>query len=149
MNSQTYQQNTIQIDIVALLKKALIQWRAIIIFAVILGLLVSGLKYIKDLSSYKAALALSKDETSSDDIIKKSGLTVDEQDAVQLAVSQKKQIESQSEYLSDSLYMNLDPMNLRQLSLLYFIKAKGGSDAADLLTVYKEELLSDSSGLWY
>ena len=145
MNSQTYQQNTIQIDIVALLKKALIQWRAIIIFAVILGLLVSGLKYIKDLSSYKAALALSKDETSSDDIIKKSGLTVDEQDAVQLAVSQKKQIESQSEYLSDSLYMNLDPMNLRQLSLLYFIKAKGGSDAADILTVYKEKLLSDSS----
>lgn len=145
MNSQTYQQNTIQIDIAALLKKALIQWRAIIIFAVILGLLVSGLKYIKDLSSYKAALALSKDETSSDDIIKKSGLTVDEQDAVQLAVSQKKQIESQSEYLSDSLYMNLDPMNLKQLSLLYFIKAKGGSDAADLLTVYKEELLSDSS----
>ena len=71
MNSQTYQQNTIQIDIAALLKKALIQWRAIIIFAVILGLLVSGLKYIKDLSSYKAALALSKDETSSDDIIKK------------------------------------------------------------------------------
>lgn len=74
MNSQTYQQNTIQIDIVALLKKALIQWRAIIIFAVILGLLVSGLKYIKDLSSYKAALALSKDETSSDDIIKKVDL---------------------------------------------------------------------------
>lgn len=145
MNSQTYQQNTIQIDIAALLKKALIQWRAIIIFAIILGLLASGLKYIKDLSSYKAALALSKDETSSDDIIKKSGLTVDEQDAVQLAVSQKKQIESQSEYLSDSLYMNLNPMNLKQLSLLYFIKAKNGSDAADLLTVYKEELLSDSS----
>ena len=145
MNSEINQQNTIQIDLVALLKKMLIQWRCILIFAIIFGLMISGLKYIKDQSAYKAAIVLSKDGTSGDDIIKKSGLTVDEQDAVQMAVSQKKQIEAQSDYLSESLYMNLDPRNIKQLSILYFIKAENGSDAADLLTVYSEKLLSNDS----
>lgn len=145
MNNQSYKQNIVEIDLLSLLKKAMIQWRAILVFALILGLAAGGIKYRKDIVAYRTALRLSRTETSSDDIIEHSHLSVDDQDAVQLAVSQKKQIESQSAYLADSYYMNLDPMNLKQLSLLYFIRADKGSDASDLLTLYKEMLLSDKA----
>ena len=146
MNSQTYEQgNTIEIDLVALLKKLLLQWKAIIIFSLIIGLIASGLKYAKDSSAYRASLAVTQASKSSADVLEDSGLTDDEKDAVEQAVSQKKQIESQTDYLSDSLYMNLDPMNLKQLSILYFVKGDKGTDAADMLAVYKEMLLSDDS----
>lgn len=146
MNSQTYEQeNTIEIDLVALLKKLLLQWKAIIIFSLIIGLIASGLKYAKDSSACQASLALSQANTSGDAVLKNSGLTDDEKDAVEQAVAQKKQIDSQSDYLTDSLYMNLDPMNLKQLSILYFVRAEKGANAADLLAIYKEHLLSDDS----
>ena len=38
MNNQSYKQNIVEIDLLSLLKKAMIQWRAILVFALILGL---------------------------------------------------------------------------------------------------------------
>ena len=51
MNTQSYQQidtTETEIDLVALLKRVCVQWRAILIFSIIIGLLASGIKYAKD-----------------------------------------------------------------------------------------------------
>lgn len=146
MNTQSYQQidtTETEIDLVALLKRVCVQWRAILIFSIIIGLLASGIKYAKDVNAYNASLSTQK--ISSKEAVETSGLKQDEIDAVQQAVSQKKQIKALTTYITESEYMNLDAMNCRQLSILYYIKADKGSDAADLLAVYNEMLQSDDS----
>ncbi len=144
MNTRNYQQinnATIEIDLVALLKKLCVQWRAILIFSIIIGLLASGARYVKDMSAYNASL--STQNVSGKEAVETSGLKQEEIDAVQQAVSQKRQIKVLTTYMTESEYMNLDAMNCRQLSILYYIKADRGSDAADLLAVYNEMLQSD------
>lgn len=146
MNTRNYQQinnATIEIDLVALLKKLCVQWRAILIFSIIIGLLASGARYVKDMSAYNASL--STQNVSGKEAVETSGLKQEEIDAVQQAVSQKRQIKVLTTYMTESEYMNLDAMNCRQLSILYYIKADRGSDAADLLAVYNEMLQSDDS----
>lgn len=146
MNTQSYQQidtTETEIDLVALLKRVCVQWRAILIFSIIIGLLASGIKYAKDVNAYNASLSTQK--ISGKEAVETSGLKHDEIDAVQQAVSQKKQIKALTTYTTESEYMNLDAMNCRQLSILYYIKADKGSDAADLLAVYNEMLQSDDS----
>lgn len=146
MNTQSYQQidtTETEIDLVALLKRVCVQWRAILIFSIIIGLLASGIKYAKDVNAYNASLSTQK--ISGKEAVETSGLKQDEIDAVQQAVSQKKQIKALTTYTTESEYMNLDAMNCRQLSILYYIKADKGSDAADLLAVYNEMLQSDDS----
>lgn len=146
MNTQSYQQidtTETEIDLVALLKRVCVQWRAILIFSIIIGLLASGIKYAKDVNAYNASLSTQK--ISGKEAMETSGLKQDEIDAVQQAVSQKKQIKALTTYTTESEYMNLDAMNCRQLSILYYIKTDKGSDAADLLAVYNEMLQSDDS----
>ena len=146
MNTRNYQQinnATIEIDLVALLKKLCVQWRAILIFSIIIGLLASGARYVKDMSAYNASL--STQNVSGKEAVETSGLKQEEIDAVQQAVSQKRQIKVLTTYMTESEYMNLDAMNCRQLSILYYIKADRGLDAADLLAVYNEMLQSDDS----
>lgn len=146
MNTQNYQQidtSETEIDLVALLKRLCVQWHAILIFSIIIGLLASGTKYVKDMNAYNASLSSQK--VSSKEAVETSGLKQDEIDAVQQAVSQKRQIKALTTYTTESEYMNLDAMNCRQLSILYYIKADKGSDAADLLAVYNEMLQSDDS----
>lgn len=146
MNTQSYQQidtTETEIDLVALLKRVCVQWRAILIFSIIIGLLASGIKYAKDVNAYNASLSMQK--ISGKEAVETSGLKQEEIDAVQQAVSQKRQIKVLTTYTTESEYMNLDAMNCRQLSILYYIKADRGSDAADLLAVYNEMLQSDDS----
>ena len=146
MNTQNYQQidtSETEIDLVALLKRLCVQWRAILIFSIIIGLLASCVKYAKDVNAYNASLSTQK--VSGKEAVETSGLKQDEIDAVQQAVSQKRQIKALTTYTTESEYMNLDAMNCRQLSILYYIKADKGSDAADLLAVYNEMLQSDDS----
>lgn len=145
MNSRANQQsqNVIEIDLVSLFKQVLLQWRAILIFAIILGVLAGGLRYAKDNSAYKAAIAAKK--VSGDQAIETSGLTNEEVDAIKSALTQRKKIEDLATYLNESVYMNLDAMNCRTLSILYYIRAEKGYDAADLLPLYNDMLLSDDS----
>ena len=120
MNTRNYQQinnATIEIDLVALLKKLCVQWRAILIFSIIIGLLASGARYVKDMSAYNASL--STQNVSGKEAVETSGLKQEEIDAVQQAVSQKRQIQVLTTYMTESEYMNLDAMNCRQLSILY------------------------------
>ena len=112
MNTQSYQQidaTETEIDLVALLKRVCVQWRAILIFSIIIGLLASGIKYAKDVNAYNASLSTQK--ISGKEAVENSGLKQDEIDAVQQAVSQKKQIKALTTYTTESEYMNLDAMN--------------------------------------
>ena len=93
MNTQSYQQidtTETEIDLVALLKRVCVQWRAILIFSIIIGLLASGIKYAKDMNAYNASLSTQK--ISGKEAVETSGLKQEEIDAVQQAVSQKRQI---------------------------------------------------------
>lgn len=146
MNTQTYEQieeDSNEIDIKELLKKILLQWRAAVIFSLVIALLVGCFKYIQDSTQYRTdtkAYALKSSE-----IIKKSKLKVSEVDAVRQAVEQKQQIDDMSDYMDDSLYLNLDPTGYKQLSMLYYIRADKGADAADIQAVYSEMLNTDDS----
>lgn len=143
MNTENAKTNVIEIDLVSLLKRFLVQWRAIFLCAIIFGCLVGGAKYVKDRSAYQSAVA--DLNTSANQKIKETGLTEEETDAVQTAVALKKKIGDLNEYNANSIYMSLDAMNTKRMSLLYYIKADAGSDAADLMTVYSEMLRSDDS----
>lgn len=124
--------DVIEIDLLMMMKKLLLQWKAIMIVALIMGLLVMNLQYIKAKSAAQTE-AVNVEET----------LTEDEIEAVDVAVSLNQKISEWETYISDSPYMSIDSLDYNQLSMVLTIHADAGTDARDITALYRSELNSN------
>ena len=139
-NQTNYRDDTIEIDLLSLLKRLLIQWRAIISIGILMGVLVGGWQFVKDRNTYKTQLAQSKNGT----LTLTAGLTDDEVLTVQQAVLQQQEIDELEEYSTKSLLMQVDALNHEEIKLLYSIQTQSGN-ATNALALYREMLTSSSS----
>jgi len=139
-NQMNYRDDTIEIDLLSLLKRLLIQWRAIISIGILMGVLVGGWQFVKDRNTYKTQLAQSKNGT----LTLTAGLTDDEVLTVQQAVLQQQEIDELEEYSTKSLLMQVDALNHEEIKLLYSIQTQSGN-ATNVLALYREMLTSSSS----
>lgn len=138
MNQNSYQEE-VEIDLIQFCKRLLVQWRAIVAVALIFGLLVMALKYVKDDRAYRVSVADKNAEV--EDL--EASLTDAEKDAVYLAIDTQKQIDAKKKYLKDSVYMNLNPEDYKIASVLYMIETDGATDAYDVSYLYREYLSAD------
>ncbi|MDY5705186.1 MAG: hypothetical protein SPK77_09610 [Lachnospiraceae bacterium] len=139
-NQTNYRDDTIEIDLLSLLKRLLIQWRAIISIGILMGVLVGGWQFVKDRNTYKTQLAQSKNGT----LTLTAGLTDDEVLTVQQAALQQQEIDELEEYSTKSLLMQVDALNHEEIKLLYSIQTQSGN-ATNVLALYREMLTSSSS----
>lgn len=133
----------IEIDLIDLMWKLLMQWKAILIVCIIMALLVPGVKYAKDSKAYKAALAekkaaeeqASKPEEEQIEAALESLPAKDRED-VMFIVQQQELADLQKDYLENSIYLNTNPASQRQLSVKYLLKTDGGTDIGTLADAY-------------
>ena len=105
------------------------QWKMVLISALLMTLLVSGAKYVKDMKDYNTAQVEKKveyqkaasTEARIDDVL--SALPESERSTVMTVVNQNEWIATEKEYVNNSILLNTDPTNQRTLVADYYIKA--------------------------
>lgn len=112
--------NTVEreISLEHLFWRILLGWRRLVALAVIFAILVTGMKYLKDRSSYQAAL---KDQNGTKTVEKDIVLTKEEKQAVESAQEVQKLITDTEDYLRDSVLMNVDAFHENLLTIQFFI----------------------------
>ena len=105
--------------------KVIYSWRFILLFALISSLVLTGLKYTIDMSTFtKAQNQKISEESSSEKLSLEelwTQLTDREATALKEAQYIQNQIEEKEEYKQNSIYINLDPYAENSISLLYYI----------------------------
>lgn len=128
------------------------QWKAVLIAALLMALLVGGLKYAKDLNAYNEALNGAEAEKEAALSVEQrveavlDTLPEDERTTVEYLSIQEDWIQSEKEYISNSILMNTNPANQRTLILEYLISVSDTSDSKvmSLLTGYAGCLAGES-----
>lgn len=124
---------TPQTDIRDIIFKLIIQWKAVLLVCVIFAFIMTGMKYYKDITSYRAALlleqeqqamSLSEIDSKTNDILE--GLGKDRA-AVELILKQESWIEQERQYLNDSIYMQCEPGRVKSVKIVAFFTAQEGS----------------------
>lgn len=123
------------INIKEILGNLLEQWKVVLITALLVMALFVGLKYAKDMKSYIAAQTKKNAETQSTisaeeriaEILDK--LPENERSTVITIIKQNDWIESEKEYINNSILMNTDPTNQRTLVADYYVNAAEESDS--------------------
>lgn len=143
MNNRYGAQFEIELNLIDLIWKLLMQWKAILILCVAMGILAPGIKYYKDNNAYKAELAARKEAEEqlslpAEERIEAalSALPAEQHDDVLFAVQEQDLITKQKEYLNDSILLNLDPSRQRQLVISYVIKSDKEMDMRALADAY-------------
>ena len=148
MNSNNIGQVETVINIKEIIWNLLEQWKAVLITALLVMVLIAGAKYAKDMKGYNTARAEKAAEKQSAgsaeeqiaDILE--GLPESERSTVITVVKQNEWIEAQKEYLNNSILLNTDPTSQRALVLDYYIRAAEDSDAVrdSLIFGYRSKL---------
>lgn len=126
--------DVVEIDLIMIMKKLLLQWKAILIVAIIFGIVGMNVQYAKAVSEAKLA---------EQEVDIESLLTEDEIDAVETAVSLNQKITDLETYISSSLLMSVDPLDYEQVSTVITIHASAGTDARDIAALYVAEIQSN------
>lgn len=118
----------VELNLVDICWKLLMQWRPIIVFSLLIALAVSGLKYYKDAAAYKTSVQTVKEQKTKKtsytekDIEKlQDKLSDTELNAVETAVFNQRKILTDQKYLDSSILMQIDSQNKHVVYIDYYI----------------------------
>lgn len=142
MNYSSYQQPEMEINYKGIIWDLLEQWKAVLITALLVMILVAGAKYYKDNSAYDNATREQTESSqaglSAEERISKilETLPEEERETVEFLVRQSEWIETEKEYMNNSILMNSNPANQRTLKLDYYISIADVSESKMTALVY-------------
>lgn len=143
MNNQKLS-DTIEINLIDLVFKVLYQWKLIIPFSLIIGLLVSGLMYVRDTNRYNNTVAFgSESEASLEDYTTK--LTEEEIASVYDVSALEAIMKDNISFRDNAPTMKVDPYNVHRLNLSYLIKTNSTVSSVSIRKLYEDILLSSDS----
>ena len=135
MENDSNRQFEMQINLKEVLWDLLEQWKAIILVALAMAVLMTGAKFVKDSQAAKEerqVIAESEENAklSEEERIDNIMESLDEEDKPDVLYTANRLVwlERQKEYITNSILMNVDSSNVRTLSVGYAIKA----DDADI-----------------
>ena len=126
----------------------LLQWKAILLCALILAIALSGYSYVKERKAAAAINANNAAVTSAQDLL--SAVPEDSRLKIEELYEFNKTKKQAAEYLNNSPFMNIDAYNHNVLELVWGIHFKSGEDntisanKSILLTSYKNALTDES-----
>ncbi|MDO5139482.1 MAG: hypothetical protein Q4D71_13620, partial [Oscillospiraceae bacterium] len=143
MNSNYSFKNEYEIDLKDLIWKFLAQWKAVLLFCIIMALVIPGLKYLIDTKAYDTAVAEKAEAEAADSIpfderIDEILEVIPAEDAAQIRfiLEQQDLIDYQNDYLKSSIFANTDPTSQRNLLIKYQMKKSEGVDMQVLIDGY-------------
>ena len=135
MNNTSSKGPALLINLKEVIWDLLQQWKAVLIAALIMMLLLTGLKHFKDTRAYDASKAAQETaeqvDISAEERIENilAALPDDERMTVEYMSKQEDWMIAEKEYISNSILMNTNPASQRTLTLDYLITAADGSDS--------------------
>lgn len=150
MVRQPYKKLELKIDFREILWDLASQWKAVLLVALIMSVLVCCGKHVKDMQSYEAEIQAAKEaaeqalippEERIESIMQ--ALPDSERDVVNLIVSEKEWIAKEKEYISESIIMKTNSSNQRVLKLVYNIESADNSELPLLMHMYSSYVYSD------
>ena len=130
MNENT-KESVIEIRFLPFFKKLLVQWRALLLFGILFGVLLAGARYVLDKRAYNP-----KDDSVRAEEVKKA-LTADQLGLVEEAAEYHKRIAALEDYFKSSAYVGIDPLDEQVVNIYYYISCPEDADANDILTLYR------------
>ena len=142
MNTNKYEQPEMIINLKEVIWDLLEQWKAVLITALALMVILAGAKYYKDTNAYENALKRSSEIEQSgvsatervDGILK--SLPENERTMVEYMINQNKWLEEEKEYINRSILMNTNPTNQRTLMIDYYISMSDASESKMTALLY-------------
>lgn len=107
-----------EISLRQLFWKVMMGWKLWIVCAILFAILLPGVKYVKDVRSYRAALRPQEEQQESTVIF-----TADEEQQIEDVKSLKLLVEKNSNYMQNSILMNIDPYQEHRIELQYYINS--------------------------
>lgn len=145
MDNHSYanEEPEVKLSLVEILWDLLSQWKAILAVALVMALVIPGVKLLRDSKAYAAMQAQAADEETevmlpTDEAIEQAltALPTGDRDAIEMLIQQQSLIEAQTEYLQTSLLLNSDPVHQRNLTLRYYLTTDGSVEVQALLDAY-------------
>lgn len=131
MNRTSFDITERKISIQGVLWNLLSQWKAVVVAALIMAVLLTGLKYYRDSNNYKEELNRQKEAEEINKIPEQeridtilAGLSEADRSDVEYVINARQWIREQREHLNNSIALNENPTNQRTLSLEYQISAE-------------------------
>ena len=142
-----------EIDLLDMIADILSHWRGLLIAIVLGAVLLGAFSYTRSYRNMQNMQSQEAENTSEDEmaIEEKLAQLSENLDDSQLAavlttVDDAKEYALKKQYVQDSIYMQLDPMNVAQEELIYNIQGKDESGSQRLGTIYRSIL--NSVGLY-
>lgn len=139
------------INLRAILWDLLAQWKAILIVSIIMALLLSGLKYGKDMKAFKTAKNNKEAEEVHNNVSAEEriaaileSLSETDRSDVEFVEDSKDWIRTQRRHLNESILYNVNPVNQRTLQMEFQISAAGANKVSALTSGYLGYLYTDS-----
>ncbi|RRF95927.1 MAG: hypothetical protein DUD27_07140 [Lachnospiraceae bacterium] len=163
MQNEQINQNDdeITVNLADIFWKILMQWKAILVFSLIVGLAASGIKFVQDFAAYRSTVQVLSQQTSdtkkskgsekakatySDAEIKQlqNKLSTSKQNEVENAlISMRNVLEDQKNY-ENSIIMQVDPQREHMLYIDYYITDSSEENSALLCQTYQKLLFNNS-----
>lgn len=141
-----------EIDLLDMIADILSHWRGLLIALIIGAVLMGGFSYVKSYRNVQNTQAVEEepelDETAVEEQLAQLEDSMSDSDkaTVLTTVDDEREYLYKDTYSQESVYMQLDPLNIAQTELVYRIKAEDESLAQRLGTAYKNVV--DGIGLY-
>ena len=142
MNYQQYQQS-MTLDLKDTLWRLLSQWKAVVVFSLIAAMLICGIKHSEDVRKYNAAVseaeaAAKRAELPLEERIRDLVDTLPEEERmpVYYVLDEQNWLDSEKEYLNNSILMQTDPTNQRVLKTVFGLRSENGDQMAAIVGSY-------------
>lgn len=153
-HSNAYKEPEVEFSLRGIFWDLLEQWKMVLIVALLFAISIPALKYQRDNKQYQSSLTQAQEQQrqqekqtspSTDMEIEQalSSLSSSEKPAVETLLRLHELVDSQSQYLNESLLLNTDPAHQHTLQLNYLITSKEGAETLPLAAAYKAQLLTD------
>lgn len=142
MNNTTNRHIGMVVNIKEILWDLLEQWKAVLITALLMAILVTGAKYAKDMKDYNSAQASKEAAKQSKAPVEErvadvlAALPESERSTVMTIISQNEWIADEKEYINNSILLNSNPTNQRTLVADYYIKSAEDTDSVRNSLIY-------------
>ena len=128
----------IVVDIKEFFWRMLEQWKAVVIFAVIIAIIFSGLMYFRASGSTTEPAAIKTSEEVFNE------LSPEDQKAISAVLKEKKYKDITQNYINNSILMSIDPYNAKVLCMTWLVNSEEGINK-QLVDSYATELRSNSA----
>lgn len=140
-----------EIDLLDMIANILSHWKGILVALFIGAALMGGFSYVKSYCSVQneqAAVPVALDRAAVDTQLEQIEATLKDSDkaAVLTTVNDEQEYLNKNKYVQESVYMQLNALNVAQIELVYGIQAEDESQAQHLGVTYKNVL--DNVGLY-